>query len=219
MRWVWTSTAMRAGCWAFDALLAEAKIGEAMVVHHMGHTNERSRGDSRLRDWPDVEWRLVREDDDPASSRFITAYGRDVNVPESQLEFNPTGRRLTIAGGSRRDIKTEEALVSITAALKAGGEMSGRAIKSALKDSDDSRASIEGALKWGAKDGALATRTGERNSTLYSLPGGVPVSRSVPPVSQNTPIPERPSVPVLIEARDAGHSIRAHKNGDNDARY
>ncbi len=26
-----------------------------------GHINKRSRGDSRLRDWPDVEWRLVRQ--------------------------------------------------------------------------------------------------------------------------------------------------------------
>ena len=190
---------------AFDALLAEAKIAEAMVVHHMGHTNERSRGDSRLRDWPDVEWRLVREDDDPASSRFITAYGRDVNVPESQLDFNLDGRRLTIAGGSRRDIKTEDALASVKTVLKAGGEMSGRAIKTALKDSDHSRASIETALKAGAKAGALAAKEGERNSTLYSLPS-VPVSRSVPTVSRNSHLSQCPSVPVLIEhgTRDAG---------------
>jgi hypothetical protein len=65
---------------AFDALLEEAGIPEALVVHHMGHGGERARGDSRLRDWPDAEWRLVRRDDDPASPRYITAYGRDVEV-------------------------------------------------------------------------------------------------------------------------------------------
>ncbi len=43
---------------AFDELLQEAGIPEALVVHHFGHGPERSRGDSRLRDWPDVEWRL-----------------------------------------------------------------------------------------------------------------------------------------------------------------
>ena len=34
---------------AFDALLVEAGIRDAFVVTHMGHTNERARGDSRLR--------------------------------------------------------------------------------------------------------------------------------------------------------------------------
>ena len=73
---------------AFDALPARGRIPEALVIQHMGHGNERARGDSRLRDWPDAEWRLVRRDDDPASPRFITAYGRDVDVPESQLVYD-----------------------------------------------------------------------------------------------------------------------------------
>ena len=61
---------------SFDQLLAEAGVPDASVIHHMGHANERSRGDSRIRDWPDVEWRLVRQDDDPSSPRFLSAYGR-----------------------------------------------------------------------------------------------------------------------------------------------
>src|SRR5690606_32963660 len=40
---------------AFDELLKEAGITEAILVHHMGHSGERARGASRLRDWPDVE--------------------------------------------------------------------------------------------------------------------------------------------------------------------
>jgi hypothetical protein len=68
---------------ALDALLTEAGIPDALVVHHMGHVNERARGDSRMRDWPDVEWRLVRQDENPASARFLSAYGCDVDVPES----------------------------------------------------------------------------------------------------------------------------------------
>ena len=44
----------------FDELMAEANINEALIVHHMGHSSGRSRGDSPLRDWPDVEWFLER---------------------------------------------------------------------------------------------------------------------------------------------------------------
>ena len=45
---------------AFDTLLRQADVSDACIVQH-GHSGERSRGDSRFRDWPDVEWRMVRE--------------------------------------------------------------------------------------------------------------------------------------------------------------
>jgi hypothetical protein len=95
---------------AFDQLLREAEIPESLAVHHMGHGNERARGDSRLRDWPDVEWKMVRKDEDPSSMRFIAAYGRDVDVSESALTYDPQTRHLTLAGGSRAVLKRREAL-------------------------------------------------------------------------------------------------------------
>jgi hypothetical protein len=86
---------------ALDALVDAAGVSELIVVHHMGHNGERSRGSSRLRDWPDVEWKLVKEDpDDPSSRRYFSAHGRDVEVLESALDYDPATRRLTIAGGT-----------------------------------------------------------------------------------------------------------------------
>lgn len=87
---------------ALDALMAEAGAGELLVVHHMGHSNERSRGDSRLEDWPDAKWRLVREDaEQDDSARFFKAYGRDVDQGEVRLLMDPATRHLSIDGGSR----------------------------------------------------------------------------------------------------------------------
>src|SRR5262249_19788557 len=83
-----------------DALLAESGVAEALIVQHMGHTGERARGDSKFRDWPDVEWRLVRKDEDPASPRFISAYGRDVDIAEQELAYEASTRRLAVVGGS-----------------------------------------------------------------------------------------------------------------------
>src|SRR5262249_17761281 len=132
-----------AGRWlvGFDALLRDAGIPEACVVHHMGHNGERSRGDSRLRDWPDVEWRLLRQDaDDDASARYIAAYGRDVDVPEQQLSYDRTTRRLTIAGGSRRHVRTEGALQAVIDVISTtAGPQTGRGIKDALADSPHAR--------------------------------------------------------------------------------
>jgi hypothetical protein len=80
----------------------------------LGHVGECSRGDSRLRDWPDTEWRLVRDKSndedgaaDPAAARYFAAYGRDVDQPEQLLAYDPTFRRLTIAGGSRKEAKVD----------------------------------------------------------------------------------------------------------------
>ena len=96
---------------AFDELLTASGATEAAVVHHMGHHGERSRGDSRLRDWPDAEWRIVREDDEPTSPRYFAAYGRDVDVPEQRLEL--TGRRLAIVGGSRKASEAEDRIATL----------------------------------------------------------------------------------------------------------
>jgi hypothetical protein len=155
----------------FDALLREARIPDALVVQHMGHTGERARGDSRLRDWPDVEWRLVREDeDDPASARYLTAYGRDVDVAESKLEYDSTTRRLTIAGGSRRDAKADKALDDVRAVLrKADTALSGRAIEAELAETDHSRTTIRRALRLAARNGEIVTERGARGARLHRL--------------------------------------------------
>jgi len=158
---------------AFDALLREAGISEALIVQHMGHLGERARGDSRLRDWPDVEWRLVRQDDDPASPRFLSAYGRDVNVTESQLTYDRQTRRLALAGGSRKDARTELVLEAVLGLLAGAAPMSGRKVKAALAESDHSRDAIEAALRLGQRDGRLIVESGPNRSTLYRVSGSV----------------------------------------------
>jgi hypothetical protein len=81
---------------AFDALLREAGIGEAVLVHHFGHEAERARGSSRLLDWADANWRLTRAGCEPDAPRHFTAYGRDVDVPSARLWFDVDRRRLTL---------------------------------------------------------------------------------------------------------------------------
>jgi len=103
----------------FDALLVEAGIHEAVVVHHMGHSGERSRGDSRILDWPDVNWSLVRESEDPASPRFVKAYGRGIDVPETRIEYNPSTMRIAAGNGSRKDSKRCHLKASVLAFVAA----------------------------------------------------------------------------------------------------
>jgi hypothetical protein len=165
---------------AFDALLREAGIPEAAVIHHMGHAGARARGDSRLRDWPDVEWRLIRENDEPSSRRYLAAYGRDVDRPKGLLTFNPAWRRLTLVEDtSRQDGKVDQALAAVVLFLKERQRpASGRQVEDAL-DGQHARATVRAALKAGARQNRIVCRpaSGRGKSHCYSLPAtdGAPV--------------------------------------------
>jgi hypothetical protein len=80
----------------------------------MGHNGERSRGDSALRGWPEVEWHLVRMAEDPEKEaemnapRYFKAYGRDVDVSERRLLYDKPTRRLSIDGIATRKADTAE---------------------------------------------------------------------------------------------------------------
>ena len=85
----------------FDALMVEAGIEELLIVHHFGHTAERARGASKLTGWPDVRWELLLDKDDVdkggySNHRFFKALGRDVWLPESRVDYDPTKHTLTI---------------------------------------------------------------------------------------------------------------------------
>lgn len=157
---------------AFDALLAEAGCSEAVVIHHMGHNGERSRGDARIRDWPDVEWSLVREkgeeDASPASARrFFAAYGRDVDQPEGLLEYDVDSRRLSFAGGTRNDAKAAACLPDVLAYLGDNPGATQRAVIAALATIAAPRREIVAALKQGIKDHRVDTADGPRRAILH----------------------------------------------------
>jgi hypothetical protein len=157
----------------FDALLTEAGIRDALLIQHMGHANERARGDSRLQDWPDAIWRLVREDDDPASPRYFTAYGRDVNVAEGHLAFDPPTRHLSYSAGSRRDGKAEAALRTVIALLAAdakadGDGLSGRAIETEA-DGEHSRQAIRDGIRQAVEIGLVTVHRGARRAKIHRI--------------------------------------------------
>jgi hypothetical protein len=157
----------------FDAMLEEAGIRDAMIIHHMGHQGERSRGDSRLLDWPDATWKLVRSDESPASERYFSAYGRDVSVPEGRLTFNESTRHLTYAPGSRGDAEAEAALSAVIELLSdparnTEGGLSGRAIELSVTG-EHTRTAVRAAIKCGVRRGLIRVEEGPRRSTLHSI--------------------------------------------------
>lgn len=196
---------------AFDELLGTAGADEGTVVHHMGHHGERSRGDSRLRDWPDAEWRLVRDGDQPSDPRYFAAYGRDVDVAEQRVDLDGA-RRLVVTGGSRKDRHAEDALGDVLELLAGSSDLSGRAIEQRLADTDHSRDAIRRALALGVADGRIVTSEGPRRAVLHNA--SAPVRGSAPPVRRRA---EDECASAPIEGRTA-HSVRTVASARTDWR-
>jgi hypothetical protein len=160
----------------FGELLALAGAGESVLVHHMGHEAERARGASRLRDWPDAEWKLVRQrqegsagqDDSPSAPRFFSALGRDVSQPEGRLQFDPVTRHLTLTGGSRSAEQRDAAYEALIEHLRRTPLESYRRIDAALRPPHTERA-IRTAIKAAVKAGVVVVEDGPRRADLHSL--------------------------------------------------
>lgn len=154
---------------AYDALLKEAEIDSSLVVHHMGHGANRSRGDSRIMDWPDALWKLKRVDPDtPESKRFFSAFGREVNVPEEPLHHSNGVLVLNNDDGTRREkyASTPEEWVVQTLFLDSGNVAQAASWLEDNKRKEDrekgakyvpSRDKIREAIRKLAGEGALIT--------------------------------------------------------------
>lgn len=158
----------------FEAMLDEARVDEAVVVHHMGHIAERSRGASRLRDWPDAEWKLVREADEdtgepaPDARRYFSALGRDVAESEALLTYDAVNRRLGLAGGNRRETKATKHVPTVLAYIAANPDQSLRAIERGLTD-EVGRDTVRLAIRASIKDESVCTHHGPRNAVLHRI--------------------------------------------------
>ncbi len=99
--------------WArLEHVVLQAKLRGVMIVHHTGYSEDggnRARGASAMMDKPDVNVTYRYEvgsgshTDAPVDNkRYLSAFGRDVDVPEFEIDYSPRVRRLMVTGGGGR---------------------------------------------------------------------------------------------------------------------
>lgn len=156
---------------AFDELLKEAGIPEAMVVTHMGHQNERARGDSRNLDWPDATWNLVRLNEDPSSKRFFKAFGRGVDLRETALDFDANTLQLSLGSGTRGDEKALSAIPLVIRFVETfGGRPTQTQIRAGVRSEGMGDQSIRKAIRVAVKNGQLLEMPGtKKGSYVYEV--------------------------------------------------
>ncbi|GAA0493926.1 hypothetical protein Ade02nite_20940 [Paractinoplanes deccanensis] len=160
------NTAVGAILDGINTVAVAAGVQEVLLVHHMGHGAERSRGASRLVGWPDVNWRLIRPKDeknpnaepDPEGPRYFAANGRDVDVREGRLVFNDANRHLLyMEGGRKRDELTTN-IGKLLVWVRENPDVSGRQIEARMKELAVGREAARRALKAAVSKGYLVER-------------------------------------------------------------
>lgn len=131
------------GSWLVDLdRFARAEVGavDLILTAHAGWNAERTRGSSALEDWADSVVTMTKdESDDGDGARYLRAIGRDVEIEEDRLKFDPATRLLTMAGeGSRRKVKTDAHLLELVdqvcSVVGASPGINGAAIGRALRE-------------------------------------------------------------------------------------
>lgn len=164
-------------------VFARSEVGATDVVLnvHAGWNADRSRGASALEDHPDsIIWLKPGDREKGDRSTYIEAKGRDVDVEEMQLAFDPTTYRLSLTGeGSRREVKLaqkqndlEPAILQLVAA-EPGINTKGitenlRTARVPFQKGDETKT-----LKAMLDSGRIGWRKGDRNASLW-YPAGHP---------------------------------------------
>lgn len=194
------------GRWLTDLdefVRSEVGARDLLLTAHAGWNGERTRGSSALEDWPDAIWTLTRdtEGDDGNRRRYFRAEGRDVDLEEGELTFDPDTRRLSYLDGGRRQAavqrQLDDARRQILDLLKENAEgLSGKELSEMAGRKDAAFTAARTALVE-AGDLLQEARSGRGGGKLYRLnPSKVP---NLPKHAE--PVPSEPTEPPSIEGR------------------
>lgn len=180
------------GAWLADLdRFARGEVGatDLLLTAHTGWEGERTRGSSALEDWADAILTLTANTD---GQRYLRAVGRDVELEEDRLDYDPESRTLTLSGaGSRHTAalsqRIEELVPEVVRIATENPGLSGGAITRTLREEGVpfQKGEEVKALAQAASRGLLLIDNGARNAKLYrpsptlptpSPPGGSPPS-------------------------------------------
>lgn len=189
--------------WLVDLdTFARSEVGatELILNVHAGWNGDRSRGSSALEDWPDSIIRLTTKDDDENGARFLSALGRDVDVPEDELHFDPTTRLLSLTGaGSRRSKRTEEKIDTlvepVVAVVAAHPGIKSTEVSTRLRTAGVSfqKGAETKALASAVASGLLVVVPGARNAKNY-FPAGMSLTVPLDGTSPGLPTHNLPAI-------------------------
>jgi AAA domain len=157
----------------FDQLREVMKLAEcedALLLHHMGRASqkpsaegrEHARGSTALEDEPDVLWYLVK---DRSGQRYLRAIGRDVELPETAVDFDNATGLYGSRGQAKTDLKADQQRLAVLRVVSEHDGLSTRQLLTTLGGrTSDGHAAIQSAVQ----DGYLRTKP-KGQATLHYI--------------------------------------------------
>lgn len=178
---------------------ARAEVGalDVILTAHAGWNGERTRGSSALEDWADSIVTLTRDED--SGDRFLRATGRDVELEEDRLDFDPITRTLSLSGGGGRKASAAsrhlaELAAAVVSVVAEHGPLNGVKVAAQLRDAGvpHQKGEHSKALAHAVTEGLLAVTPGPRGAKVYQIP--TPPTPTYPDVPQGqlTTYPDLP---------------------------
>jgi hypothetical protein len=163
-----------------EHIAAEAHVRLVVLVHHTGHANDRARGASAMMGNPDVLLSYTHSghlgDRPPNKLRYLSALGRDVDLPSTEIDFEPDTNTLfsTNTGTTRMQAKSDTKARQAGAAVwEAHAPIKTGDLYKLLKWRQDGTASKDNkaALERAVDKGYIAQQ--KNGTTVWNSPGSV----------------------------------------------
>lgn len=124
---------------AVEEIKERAGIRDLVLVAHMGHGSKegekRAMGSSALSGWGDALWMLTKDD---TGDRFFSGDGRDVDIPEGLIEYDPDSMTNVYIGGTPDDVALSSVIESVMACVRDRPEISKRDVRDLVNASNKS---------------------------------------------------------------------------------
>lgn len=193
-----------------NTIAAAAEVDEVLLIHHMGHGAERSRGASRLVGWPDVNWRLMWPKDDrnpnaepdPNGPRYFAAFGRDVDVREGRLVHDSATRHLTYMEGGRKSDAATVNLGKLLVFVRDNPRLGTRKLQDGLTAQLGGRDTVRSTLKTAVEKGYVLALSAPGNSLEHTI---TPIGRAqIRALSIDPPANTEPPADEITERVECG---------------
>ena len=144
-----------------DETLDKAGVEQLIMLVHAGNDAKKIRGATALTDHPDAIWYLYSDED---RNRFFSAVGRDVDVEEGQICFDPSINELEFTGAGKKATKEASSREKMLGFIIANAGQNASAVDDSVVGTKTHKIKLRKQL---IKDGLVTVRKGPNNSDLY----------------------------------------------------
>ena len=161
-----SNTEVKAFLKEVDAFKIRSGVQHLVIAVHAGRNQGQTRGASTLDDHPDALWYLQKDEE----KRYFKAVGRDIDVPEAEIIFDPNSGEITFLEFSKKADPLRAMMVKILRYVRGNPGCNATGLESGVRGGNTYKTQARKSL---VETGALIEVPGAGGSKSYQL-GEIP---------------------------------------------